>query len=115
MHGDRHASDRSGAQSVVISLDHEGLLWHKVGQGAFHAHPESVEHRSTVGCGDVTVAAFAYASVMNLAAIRDIAGVDADPASDFYLVSHPIIRKLPTIELPGLNTGAARIIILRSS
>jgi len=52
---------------------------------------------------------------MNLAAIRDIAGVDADPASDFYLVSHPIIRKLPTIELPGLNTGAARIIILRSS
>ncbi|HEY8716691.1 MAG TPA: 1-phosphofructokinase family hexose kinase [Candidatus Acidoferrum sp.] len=54
-----------GAQSVVISLGHEGLLWYQHGQGTFQAQPESVDHRSTVGCGDATVAAFAYASAMN--------------------------------------------------
>lgn len=54
-----------GAQSVVISLGHEGLLWHRgAGQGVFHAQPEPVDQCSTVGCGDATVAAFAYSTVM---------------------------------------------------
>jgi 1-phosphofructokinase family hexose kinase len=55
-----------GAQSVVISLGHDGLLWHRgTGQGVYHAQPEEVKARSTVGCGDATVAAFAYAAAMN--------------------------------------------------
>jgi 1-phosphofructokinase family hexose kinase len=54
-----------GAQNVVISLGHDGLLWHEAGDGTFHAQSESIDQRSTVGCGDATVAAFAYASAMN--------------------------------------------------
>jgi len=32
----------------------------------YHAQPEEVKERSTVGCGDATVAGFAYAAAMNL-------------------------------------------------
>jgi tagatose 6-phosphate kinase len=31
----------------------------------YHAQPEEVKARSTVGCGDATVAGFAYASAMS--------------------------------------------------
>lgn len=59
---------RLGAQSAVISLGHDGLLWHRgTGQGVHQAQPEEVKARSTVGCGDATIAAFAYAAAMNLA------------------------------------------------
>jgi 1-phosphofructokinase family hexose kinase len=58
---------RLGARSAVISLGHDGLLWHQgTGKGAYHAQPEEVKARSTVGCGDATVAGFAYAAAMNL-------------------------------------------------
>ncbi|MDP9158623.1 MAG: 1-phosphofructokinase family hexose kinase [Acidobacteriota bacterium] len=51
-----------GARSVVVSLGHEGLLWHLgAGQEVYHAQPVRVKVRSTVGCGDATVAAFVYA------------------------------------------------------
>jgi tagatose 6-phosphate kinase len=55
-----------GAQNVVISLGHEGMVWHLAHDGTFHAQSESIDQRSTVGCGDATIAAFAYASAMNL-------------------------------------------------
>jgi 1-phosphofructokinase family hexose kinase len=64
----RHAAESLfalGAQSVVISLGQEGLLWHRAHDATFHAQATSVEHHSTVGCGDATVAAFAYAEAMN--------------------------------------------------
>lgn len=54
-----------GAQNVVVSLGQDGLLWRQPGHAAFHAQPEPVAQRSTVGCGDATVAAFAFASAMN--------------------------------------------------
>jgi 1-phosphofructokinase family hexose kinase len=58
---------RLGAQSAVISLGHDGLLWHQgTGKGVYHAQPEEVKARSTIGCGDATVAGFAYSAAMNL-------------------------------------------------
>jgi len=64
---------RLGAQSAVISLGHDGLLWHQgTGQGVYHAQPEEVKARSTVGCGDATVAGFAYAAAMNLEVDRTL-------------------------------------------
>jgi 1-phosphofructokinase family hexose kinase len=55
-----------GPQTVVVSLGQEGLLWHRgAGHGVYHAQAETVDKRSTVGCGDATVAAFAYATAMN--------------------------------------------------
>ncbi len=68
--GDRYAAKSSakrltqlGAESVVITLGHEGLLWHLgPGQEVYHAQPATVKVRSSVGCGDATVAAFAYAA-----------------------------------------------------
>ena len=56
-----------GARSVVISLGQEGLLWHLgAGQGVYYAQSSIVEVRSSVGCGDATVAAFAYAASAGL-------------------------------------------------
>jgi 1-phosphofructokinase family hexose kinase len=58
---------RLGAQSAVISLGHDGLVWHRGSEkGVYHAQAEEVKARSTVGCGDATVAGFAYAAAMSL-------------------------------------------------
>jgi tagatose 6-phosphate kinase len=73
---DRASAERSaewfinlGAQNVVLSLGREGLIWHRErGQGAYHAQSESVKERSNVGCGDATIAAFAFATAMGFGA-----------------------------------------------
>jgi 1-phosphofructokinase family hexose kinase len=57
-----------GARSVVVSLGHDGLIWHLGEQQLiYYAQTTRVKARSTVGCGDATVAAFAYAASMDLA------------------------------------------------
>jgi 1-phosphofructokinase family hexose kinase len=51
-----------GARSAAISLGEQGLLWCSGRDAAvYHAKAIDVRPRSTVGCGDATVAAFAYA------------------------------------------------------
>jgi tagatose 6-phosphate kinase len=51
-----------GARSAVVSLGNQGFVWQpELEQGAYHAHPARVKGNSSVGSGDATVAAFAYA------------------------------------------------------
>jgi 1-phosphofructokinase family hexose kinase len=51
-----------GARSALLSLGEDGLVWQAgVGQATYRAKSSSVTAISTVGCGDATVAAFAYA------------------------------------------------------
>jgi len=51
-----------GARSAVVSLSHKGLVWQPASQqSVYHVEPPQVDAKSTVGSGDATVAAFAYA------------------------------------------------------
>lgn len=51
-----------GARSAIISLGEDGFVWQAgAGQDTYHAKSSSVAVTSSVGCGDATVAAFAYA------------------------------------------------------
>jgi 1-phosphofructokinase family hexose kinase len=57
-----------GAQSAAISLGAEGLVWVEGKNGpAWFARPPHLKAISTVGCGDATLAGFAFAA-------RDIRG-----------------------------------------
>ncbi len=52
-----------GARSAAITLGAEGLFWLESHQGpSWIASPPRMHSTSTVGCGDVTLAGFAYAS-----------------------------------------------------
>jgi 1-phosphofructokinase family hexose kinase len=52
-----------GARSAAVTLGSEGLVWLESVQGpAWIARPPRLEAVSTVGCGDVTLAGFAYAA-----------------------------------------------------
>ena len=51
-----------GARSAIVSLGEDGLIWQAgAEQDTYHAKSSSVTVTSSVGCGDATVAAFAYA------------------------------------------------------
>lgn len=51
-----------GARSAVVSLGHQGFVWQGAkDQDAYYARAVSVNVKSSVGCGDATLAAFAYA------------------------------------------------------
>jgi tagatose 6-phosphate kinase len=51
-----------GAKSAVVSLGHQGLVWRPAAeQSVYHVGPIQVDAKSSVGSGDATVAAFAYA------------------------------------------------------
>lgn len=51
-----------GARSAIVSLGEDGLIWQAgAGQDTYHAKSSNVKVTSSVGCGDATVAAFAYA------------------------------------------------------
>jgi tagatose 6-phosphate kinase len=51
-----------GARSAIVSLGEDGFVWQAVaGQDTYHAKSSTVAVTSGVGCGDATVAAFAYA------------------------------------------------------
>lgn len=51
-----------GARSAIVSLGEDGFVW-RAGPGldTYHAKSSTVTVTSSVGCGDATVAAFAYA------------------------------------------------------
>jgi 1-phosphofructokinase family hexose kinase len=56
-----------GAKSAVVSLGGQGFVWQvAAGQDAYYAQPVNVKAKSTVGCGDATMAAFAYAMAAQL-------------------------------------------------
>jgi tagatose 6-phosphate kinase len=53
----------AGAKSVAISLGKSGLVWCLgTGRDVYFASAPVVQARSTVGCGDATIAAFAHAA-----------------------------------------------------
>jgi 1-phosphofructokinase family hexose kinase len=57
----------AGAKSAAISLGEGGLVWrpaHKA--NIYFAHAAKVQVRSAVGCGDATLAAFAFAAYQGL-------------------------------------------------
>lgn len=52
-----------GAESAAISLGDQGLAWcSRDSKSILFAHSSKVSVRSTVGCGDATVAGFAFAA-----------------------------------------------------
>jgi tagatose 6-phosphate kinase len=56
-----------GARTAAISMGVQGLLWCAgKGEPVHHAPAIALEPRSTVGCGDATVAAFAHAAAAGL-------------------------------------------------
>lgn len=56
-----------GARSAIVSLGKDGFIWQAgVGQETYHAKSSNVTEISSVGCGDATVAAFAYATSAGL-------------------------------------------------
>jgi len=56
-----------GAGSVAITLGAEGVVWLESKSGpAWHAQPPRLKAISTVGCGDTTLAGFAYAALRGL-------------------------------------------------
>jgi 1-phosphofructokinase family hexose kinase len=56
-----------GAGSVAITLGAEGVVWlESEGGPAWHAQPPRLKAISTVGCGDTTLAGFAYAALRGL-------------------------------------------------
>jgi 1-phosphofructokinase family hexose kinase len=57
-----------GARTAAISMGTQGLLWCAgKGEPVHHAPAIVLKPRSTVGCGDATVAAFAHAAALGLA------------------------------------------------
>jgi 1-phosphofructokinase family hexose kinase len=62
-----------GARSAIVSLGEDGFVWQSgPGQDAYHAKSSAVEVTSSVGCGDATVAAFAYAMSAGLSAEKTL-------------------------------------------
>ncbi len=56
-----------GAESAAITLGAEGLVWLASKDGpAWFAQPPRLKAISTVGCGDTTLAGFAYAALQGL-------------------------------------------------
>jgi 1-phosphofructokinase family hexose kinase len=56
-----------GARSAAITLGAEGLVWVEGKDGpAWFAQPPRLKAISTVGCGDTTLAGFAYAAMQGL-------------------------------------------------
>jgi tagatose 6-phosphate kinase len=56
-----------GARTAAISMGTQGLLWCAgKGEPVHHAPAIALKPRSTVGCGDATVAAFAHAAALSL-------------------------------------------------
>lgn len=52
-----------GARTAAISMGEQGLVWCAgSGKAVYCAKAQATQVRSTVGCGDATVAAFAYAA-----------------------------------------------------
>lgn len=57
----------AGAKSVAISLGENGLVWRPTeSETIYYAHPLRVPVCSSVGCGDATIAAFAFAAATGL-------------------------------------------------
>jgi 1-phosphofructokinase family hexose kinase len=62
-----------GTRSAVVSLGEDGFVWQAgPGQDTYHAESSEVEVTSTVGCGDATAAAFAYATSAGLDAEKTL-------------------------------------------
>jgi fructose-1-phosphate kinase PfkB-like protein len=56
-----------GAGSAAITMGAEGLVWVESKDGpAWFAQPPRLKAISTVGCGDTTLAGFAYAAMQGM-------------------------------------------------
>jgi 1-phosphofructokinase family hexose kinase len=72
-----------GARSTIVSLGEDGFVWKAgAGQDTYHAKSSEVEVTSTVGCGDATAAAFAYAMSAGLTVEKTLRLVSACGAAN---------------------------------
>jgi 1-phosphofructokinase family hexose kinase len=63
-----HELIRRGAQGAAVTMGADGLVWLESESGpAWSARPPRLNPISTVGCGDATLAGFAFASLQGLA------------------------------------------------
>jgi 1-phosphofructokinase family hexose kinase len=87
-----------GARSAAISLGEQGLLWYSGHEAeVYYAKAIDVRPRSTVGSGDATVAAFAYAAGRAMAAKESLALATACGAAN-CLADSPGAARLADIE-----------------
>jgi 1-phosphofructokinase family hexose kinase len=64
---------RRGARSAALSLGHDGFVWQQgAGQETHYAKSVGVAVKSSVGSGDATVAAFAFAEASRLDAEKTV-------------------------------------------
>lgn len=62
-----------GARSAVVSLGHDGFVWQSgAGQETYYAKAPGVALKSSVGSGDATVAAFAFAEALGFDAEKTL-------------------------------------------
>lgn len=62
-----------GARSAVVSLGHDGFVWQGgAGQETYYAKGPGVAAKSSVGSGDATVAAFAFAEALGFDAQKTL-------------------------------------------
>jgi tagatose 6-phosphate kinase len=100
-----------GAQSAAVTLGREGLIWAPGKTAApLFAPAVKVAMRSTVGCGDVALAAFAVAAVRNLSAAETMRLASASAAAN-CLAELPgqiqladVMRLLPLVKCDELAT-----------
>jgi 1-phosphofructokinase family hexose kinase len=92
-----------GARSAIVSLGEDGLVWQPgVGQTAYHAKSSSITATSTVGCGDATVAAIAYAIAVGLSVEKTLQLAAACGAANCLAESPGRLREANVRTLEGL-------------
>jgi len=94
-----------GARSAIVSLGEDGFVWQAgVGQDTYHARSSSVAITSSVGCGDATVAAFAYAMSAGLSVEKTLRLAAACGAANCLADSPGRLREADVKSLEPLVT-----------
>ena len=92
-----------GARSAIVSLGEDGFVWQAgAGQDTYHAKSSSVTVTSGVGCGDATVAAFAYAMSAGLSVENTLRLAAACGAANCLADSPGRLRKVDVEALEPL-------------
>ena len=92
-----------GAQSAAVTLGKDGLVWLPMGDAVPRfASAVRVAVRSTVGCGDATLAAFAVAAVRRLSTIETLRLAVASAAANCLAEMPGRIQRMAVAQLLSL-------------